>query len=151
MPQSSVAQNMLTKFRPLVQRYMNVEVEHIGNMTQTHETAIWFEGHLKLSAEEVYKALTELLLQHHVSLYLSRENKRDQILIINDVTQERTFKPPLWLHIILLMLTMLTTIFAAAMLYGYTAESLQAAILEQDRVTLLPKVRPKPLDLSMGM
>lgn len=127
--------HQLASLRHLIEPYMSIEAETTA--VQSAQRVFVFQGDLRQSAAEVYAALEKPLDNRHTTLYLSREHGRDQILILAGRLVPRRINTPWWLHLLLLAATMITTLFAAAMLYGYTVESLQAAIDNQDRVTLL--------------
>ncbi len=122
-------------FRPIIEPYMDIETARSG--TQARRRVVVFQGKLSVPAQAAYAALENPVHQHNHTLYLSREGGQDQIIVVEGVLVARRINPPWWIHALLLALTMLTTLFAAAMLYGYTAESLQAAIENRDRITLL--------------
>lgn len=122
-------------FRRLIAPYMTITAE--GADRQADRMVFAFGGALLSPANDVYKALEESIQKRGYTLYLNRENGQDQIMVVEGLLVARRINPPWWLHVVLLALTMLTTLFAAAMLYGYTAESIQAAVENRDRITLL--------------
>lgn len=127
---------------PLSETFRRI-LEPVMTIIETHvrpfegDVVYRFYGDLNLSANKAYDLINDPIEAHGYTLYMQRLHSHDDIMIAPGVIESRRFSPPWWLHMVLLAATMLTTLFAAALLYGYTVESIEAAINDQNRVTLL--------------
>ena len=122
-------------FREILRPVMTILEEH--NRPFENETIYRFYGDLKQPAADVYDQIHTQIQAHGHTLYLQRLHDHDDVMIVPGIIEARKFNPPWWVHLMLLVATMLTTLFAAALLYGYTVESIEAAINDQNRITLM--------------
>ncbi len=126
---------MAETLREVVAHVMDVREDKIIN-TDDGEVFI-FRGTLNRPADAIFDELHDVLEGHGCTLYMQRQKNIDEILIAEGVLRARNIGAPWWFHLGLLLATIITTLTAAAMLSGYTLDSIQAAVEQWDRLTLL--------------
>jgi len=91
--------------------------------TQT-VNAVVFEGNLVEDAEKVYPVVSERFHAMGFTLMMERRNGVDWLVALEGLIQERKFSSPIWLHALLLVITILTTTISGAYMWGYTPANL---------------------------
>jgi membrane-associated protease RseP (regulator of RpoE activity) len=141
-------------FRDLVAAIMTIREEKVD---ETPEGVTFeYQGNLLRPADEIFPELNTAIEAHGYTLYMEREGKFEQILIKEGLLQARNIHAPWWFHLVLLLATLATTLFAAALLHGYTPEAIQTAVANRDRLLLLQIYRQArefalPLLLILGI
>lgn len=151
---SASSHEMVETFRDLIIAIMTIRDEKV---METPESVIFvYQGNLLRPADEIFPELNEAIEAHGYTLYMQREGMYDQILLTEGVLQARNIRAPWWFHLGLLLATLATTLFAAALLHGYTPDAIQTAISNADQLVLLQIYRQArefalPLLLILGV
>lgn len=146
--------NKAERFRDVIQSVM--EIEESGEFPTANGPVQVYQGNLLQPAAQVYPLLQEGIESQGYTVFLQRKNNHDEILIIEGVFQARNIRAPWWFHLGLLLTTILTTLYMAAMLNGYTVEAIRTAVEQNDRLVLLQMYRSArqfawPLLLILGV
>lgn len=154
-PEAAISHEMSETFRDLITTIMTIREESIEQSPE--EGAVFlFQGNLLRPADEIFQELNEAIAAHDYTLYMQREGMFDQIHIKEGILQARNIHAPWWFHLSLLLVTLATTLYGAALLHGYTPTAIQNAIASSDDVTLLQIYRRArefalPLLLILGV
>lgn len=146
--------NKVERFRDVIQSVM--DIAESGEFPTSNGPVLVYQGNLLQPANQIYPILQESIESQGYTVFLQRKNNRDEILILEGVFQARNIRAPWWFHLGLLLVTMLTTLYTAAMLNGYTVEAIRTAVEQNDRLVLLQMYRSArqfawPLLLILGV
>lgn len=134
-PKAIRLQQLQQRFRDLVQYVMTIREEKQADTP--HGAVFAFRGQLLRPADALYPELHEAIAAQGFTLYLQQVEQLDEILIIEGILEGRNIRAPWWFHLGLLVATIMTTLWMAAMLNGYTVESIRQAVADGNRLLLL--------------
>lgn len=142
------------QFREVIQVVMSIK--EYGEFPTTQGPVLVYQGDLLQPAAQIYPELRASIESRGHTLFLQRKGNLDQVLILEGVIQSRNIRAPWWFHLGLLLATMLTTLYAAALLNGYTTESIRSAVAQSDKLVMLQLYRSArqfawPLLLILGV
>ena len=154
LPDETSLPPFVEKFHNFLQQYMDVE-EHSPVQTR-FGSGTSFRGTLHGQPAQVYDELAALARQHYYTVYMQRAGKQDEVVLVDGVLMARNISAPWWVHLLLLLITILTTTIAGSLLAGYDFSSVRTAIDLQDRLLLLEIYREGrrfafPLLLILGI
>lgn len=144
----------IEQFREVIQAVMSIK--EYGEFPTTQGPVLVYQGDLLQPAAQIYPELRTSIESRGHTLFLQRKGNLDQVLILEGVIQSRNIRAPWWFHLGLLLATMLTTLYAAALLNGYTTESIRSAVAQSDKLVMLQLYRSArqfawPLLLILGV
>ncbi len=126
-PISGLGQNRLyDKFRVKAEAVMEIEDHHPAEVKK--QKALIFEGKLKFPASEIYDDLSKYAERKGYTVYLQRQHGKEQILFAEGILQARNIGAPWWVHLLLLLLTLASTVVAGSLLDGYRWPAIEAAL-----------------------
>lgn len=142
------------EFHAFLQQYMDVE-EHSPVQTR-FGSGTSFRGKLHGPPAQVYDELSALARPQHRTVYMQRISGQDEVVLVDGVLVARNITAPWWVHLLLLLVTIVTTTLAGSLLAGYDFTSVRTAIDMQDRLLLLEIYREGrrfafPLLLILGV
>jgi membrane-associated protease RseP (regulator of RpoE activity) len=92
------------------------------------ELAIILTGQLIGAAAEVYPIIAERFRAFGYTAMLERYKGDDVVIAVPGIAQVRAFNPPWWIHLVLLLVTIVSTVLAGAEFGGYMTPSIFNAI-----------------------
>jgi membrane-associated protease RseP (regulator of RpoE activity) len=142
------------EFHTILKQYMDVE-EHAPVQTR-FGSGTAFRGKLHGRADDLYDILAASAHAEHYTVYMQRNGDLDEVVLVDGVLVARNITAPWWVHLLLLLVTIVTTTFAGSLLAGYDFASIRTAIDTQDRLLLLEIYREGrrfafPLLLILGV
>ena len=91
---------------------------------RVHEPAIILSGQLIGTAEAIYPTIAERLRGLGYTAMLERYKGEDVVVAVPGIMLERTFNPPWWVHLVLLLVTIVSTVLAGEEFGGYISPTI---------------------------
>src|SRR5262249_570002 len=95
-----------------------------GRQRQDQGTPIVFKGKLLADAEVVYPTIEERFNKYDYTPRLQREGDDDILVALDGIVTGRKISSPAWVHGLLLVITIITTMLSGAAFQGYNFDSL---------------------------
>lgn len=133
-PPPSAESLFIDKVHKVLAEYMVIE-DHAPIKTRFAE-GVAFRGQLTAPPAEVYKVIDEMAEAEGFTVYTQRVNGKDEVIIAYGVLVARNIRAPWWLHMLLLIATILTTTVAGSLLAGFRWEAVYTAFNNLDWLTL---------------
>ncbi|MBN1681170.1 MAG: site-2 protease family protein [Anaerolineae bacterium] len=100
-----------------------------------------FRGSLLVPPEDAYRTITERFKTLGYSSMLQRDHDEDAVIAVEGDIPQRRFNSPWWLHLLLLVITVITTTVMGAALTGIPTDRTLDALREWDTAILWPALR----------
>jgi len=127
----------LIQLRESLAGIMNTAGEQQGEQPRVGRVYI-FRGELLIDPKDAYPLLTERFRELGYTPMLQREDDEEVIVAIEGAIPQRRFKSRWWLHLGLLLVTLVTTTVMGAALNGINANIVTTAARARDWTTLRP-------------
>lgn len=109
------------KLREVLEGLFVIEnVQQLQQNGQTVPNVLVFQGRLLGDAEALYPLINRQFNALGFTPMLRRVGSTDQIITFQGLIKPRTFASPIWLHLVLLIATIITTTISGAGFQGYT-------------------------------
>jgi Zn-dependent protease len=118
--------------------YIVQDSQQLGRMIANRPmTAIVFRGRLLQDAEHAYPVITERLKPMGFTPMMERRGEVDILIALEGVIRTRTVSSPVWLHVLLLVITIITTTLSGAQFQGYRVDIVLNEIFQRGNLSYI--------------
>ena len=131
----------LLRLREALTGILTIAGEQHAEPRRGSEKVYIFRGRLQIPPQDAYKTLTGRFKAVGYSPMLQREHDEEVVIALQGDIPQRRFRSPWWLHLALLLITLVTTTVMGAALTGIPPSETYAALRAWNVPTLWPILR----------
>ncbi len=114
-----------------------VSVEEVKRTERRRQSAVVFRGRLLGDAEALYPVIAERFKVLGYTASLQRQGKMDVVMALEGLLVARGLSSPAWVHALLLVATIFTTMMSGAAFQGYSLNALMIQVFSRHNLGYL--------------